>query len=205
MTPNATTPPSALDQLPPLMLPEAIGWWPLAPGWWIVIAATAFTLCALIYCAHRYYHRGRLRRATLKLAQQHWLAYEANPNTATYLVNMVQLIRRFCLHQYNQPPLTSSSGEPWLQQLDALTGSSLLNSHEGKRLLSIYQNTNLSDKAFNSTALTSAEKSNAISPAQLKQTHELIIQWLRKVPLHQRKTAYTITSTGAQTKSMQSC
>ena len=31
-----------------LHLPDAIGWWPLAPGWWIVIAVLAITALALL-------------------------------------------------------------------------------------------------------------------------------------------------------------
>ena len=37
------------EQIPlrDLHLPEAIGWWPLAPGWWVVIALVAGALFSM--------------------------------------------------------------------------------------------------------------------------------------------------------------
>ena len=39
-----------------LHLPEAIGWWPLAPGWWVELA---IVVVALGYGAWRMYKRWR--------------------------------------------------------------------------------------------------------------------------------------------------
>ena len=49
------------EQIPlrDLHLPEAIGWWPLAPGWWVVVALVAGGL----YYLFRLYLRTRARGA----------------------------------------------------------------------------------------------------------------------------------------------
>lgn len=37
---------AALEQLRDIRLPEPIGWWPLAPGWWALIAVAVLALAA---------------------------------------------------------------------------------------------------------------------------------------------------------------
>lgn len=174
-TSAATNANSALDQLPPLMLPDTIGWWPLALGWWLVIAVTITVVSLLTYAAYRHHRQGRLRRATQKLAKQYWSDYETHLDADAYLVQMVQLIRRFCLHQYNDALLIRSSGKQWLQQLDNLLDTPLLNNTNGELLLTIYQPPLSSDK----------KQQSVVSHAQLQQTHTLILRWLRQVPLTQ--------------------
>ena len=40
-------PTSLLDQLAPLRVPDPVGWWPLAPGWWLVIMLACVGLLLL--------------------------------------------------------------------------------------------------------------------------------------------------------------
>ncbi|MBN3561607.1 DUF4381 domain-containing protein [Aliamphritea spongicola] len=53
-----------LDLLRDISLPEAVSWWPLAPGWWLA-AGTVVTLLtgALVYL---YFHRRSLRYIALQ-------------------------------------------------------------------------------------------------------------------------------------------
>ena len=53
-----------LDLLRDISLPEAVSWWPLAPGWWLAAGtvATLFT-GALVYL---YFHRRSLRYIALQ-------------------------------------------------------------------------------------------------------------------------------------------
>ena len=56
-------PEQLLEQLAPLRAPDAIGFLPLAPGWWAVIAILAIALGTLLYLAFRRYQRAAYRRA----------------------------------------------------------------------------------------------------------------------------------------------
>ena len=48
-------------------LPEPISWWPLAPGWWILVGGL-LALAILGFLAWRFYARRQIRRAERALA-----------------------------------------------------------------------------------------------------------------------------------------
>ena len=45
-----------------LHLPEPVGWWPLAPGWWLLITIAVLGIGWLLLRALRRYRRGQARR-----------------------------------------------------------------------------------------------------------------------------------------------
>ncbi len=64
--------PSALE-LRDIHLPEPIAWWPLAPGWWFLVALVAAS--CVLSAAYIWYRRGAFRRALQRelaaIAAQH--------------------------------------------------------------------------------------------------------------------------------------
>lgn len=58
-------PQAVLDNLAPLRTPEAISWWPLAPGWWVLAILLVIVLTALVVLAWRRYQANRYRRMAL--------------------------------------------------------------------------------------------------------------------------------------------
>jgi hypothetical protein len=61
---------SPLDQLRDIHLPEPIGWWPLAPGWWILMIGGCLLLSWLINVFYRRYSAKLYRRQALKKLHQ---------------------------------------------------------------------------------------------------------------------------------------
>jgi len=55
-----------LDQLRDIHLPEPIGWWPLAPGWWILCIGGCCLLAWLSTVLYRRYSAKLYRRQALK-------------------------------------------------------------------------------------------------------------------------------------------
>ena len=49
-----------------LHLPEMIGWWPLAPGWWFLIVLAAAGLGYLLYQSFMKWRRNAARRVALR-------------------------------------------------------------------------------------------------------------------------------------------
>ena len=156
-----------LDQLPPLILPDAPGWWPPAPGWWVLAALVLiaiYLLCAAIY---RRYRANRLRRAAIDEANTLIARYHAETNDQQTLRDYNALLKRFCLQQFPALQCASLSGERWLAQLDQLVNETLFNSPAGRQLTSLYQ-----DNQFR-------------QPDDIRALHALVVQWLRKVDIDQ--------------------
>ncbi|MGB1439563.1 MAG: DUF4381 domain-containing protein, partial [Luminiphilus sp.] len=59
-------PTSLLDQLAPLRVPDPVGWWPLAPGWWLVIMLACVGLLLLARWLWQRRQHNRYRRLALK-------------------------------------------------------------------------------------------------------------------------------------------
>ena len=63
-------PQSIVSQLEPLRAPQAVGWWPPAPGWWVLALLLLAVLAALGRWAWRVHRRGApLRQARARLAE----------------------------------------------------------------------------------------------------------------------------------------
>ena len=54
-----------LAQLAPLRVPESIGWWPVAPGWWIIFALAIAGLLLIARWIQQRHRRAHYRRAAL--------------------------------------------------------------------------------------------------------------------------------------------
>ncbi len=130
--------PSPLDQLADIHLPGNVSWWPLAPGWWILLALLIIAIaCVFLWRRHQRQQYYRV------IAQQELAAiyarYQQSQDAAAYLHALSVLLRRTALTAYPQRFNASIKGTGWLNWLDAVCpasnakfssaiGESLLNS-----------------------------------------------------------------------------
>jgi hypothetical protein len=108
------------EQIPlrDLHLPEFIGWWPPAPGWWLLLACAAIGIGFLL----RRYLRSRAHRA----ARRHALksldvllnGYEKDRNVVTFAAAVSELLRRTMLAYAPRSEVAGLTGESWLAWLD---------------------------------------------------------------------------------------
>jgi len=63
-------PQDPLANLNPLRQPELISWWPLAPGWWLLLAIVLLGLSALVYFLIRRHRDNAYRRRALQQLQR---------------------------------------------------------------------------------------------------------------------------------------
>lgn len=135
--------PDGLDpgtlQLRDIHLPEPISWWPLAPGWWISLAAIILIVAA-VFIARKIYLGKQLRRdinSELELIKQQYQQLENKPQLARALSI---LLRRANISFYPQSNIAGLTGEQWLQHLDSTNSKPLaeqaFQSETGKVLLS---------------------------------------------------------------------
>ena len=79
-----------LDQLRDIHLPEAIGWWPLAPGWWLLIILVCLGLITLA----RLFLRRRQASAYRRQALQKLAIISANEHPQRRLRALFELLKR---------------------------------------------------------------------------------------------------------------
>ena len=70
-------PQDPLAALHPLRTPEPIGWWPLAPGWWVLLVAVVLLAALAVYLARRHYRRNAYRRVAMLQLQHSLQAFQS--------------------------------------------------------------------------------------------------------------------------------
>ncbi len=110
-----TEPPTSLDRLNDLVVPPPAPWWPLAPGWNIVLVAALLTLLAFLYRAFKHWRANAYRRAAL-----HELATLDSPT------EIAALLRRTALAIAPREIVAEKTGTAWLDWLTALCNEPML-------------------------------------------------------------------------------
>src|SRR5215207_6689793 len=104
-------------------LPGAIGWWPPAPGWWLLAALALAGLAA--YAVH--YYRGRHKRVALRALTRVRTALEQGAEPVACLQHVSTILRRFAMTSLAAPCANETHaivdvpgliGERWLEYLD---------------------------------------------------------------------------------------
>lgn len=73
-------------------VPESVAWWPLAPGWWLLLAVMLLVVCVLVWLRWRRYRVVSLQT----LARQHFdTVIAVTPaDSSTRFTELVLLLRR---------------------------------------------------------------------------------------------------------------
>ncbi len=101
-----------------LHLPEAIGWWPLAPGWWLLIALLLLGLALAARASFRRHRRNAARRAALAELARLKSAWDADRNSAALAAAVSDLLRRAMLAYAPRHEVAGLTGRAWLEWLD---------------------------------------------------------------------------------------
>ncbi len=93
MTPLTPEQQAALEKLRDIRLPEPIGWWPLAPGWWALIAvALLIVLATAVWSILR-----RRTRRFAALRELDGLRAQLQTGDGTVAADLAALVRRVAL------------------------------------------------------------------------------------------------------------
>ena len=108
------------EQIPirDLHLPETIGWWPLAPGWWVLIALFAIWCSYKLYRAYRKWQWNAARRLALAELARVKSEFAGGSDAVTLAIQLSELTRRAMLAYAPRDEVASLTGERWLQWLD---------------------------------------------------------------------------------------
>ena len=99
-------PEDLIQQLAPLRTPDPIGFWPLAPVWWVVIGLLVIALSFLCFQLLKRYQRNSYRREALK-----WLSELQEANSDVQALSGA--LKATALNAYDATSVASLSDESW--------------------------------------------------------------------------------------------
>lgn len=105
--------PTSLQNLNDIVLPEAAGWWPLAPGWYVLFGLLLVILAWFAYTSVRRWINNRYRRVALQQLQLLTEDIRNTDNRDTGLRQIPVLLKRTALSVYPRSQLASLTGGNW--------------------------------------------------------------------------------------------
>ncbi len=107
-----------LAQLKDIHLPEPVSWWPLALGWYLLIALVLLLVLCLTYRAYKRYRYALAKKQALVLLATYQAHYEKERNVPLTSARISELLRRVALVYFPREQVASLHGEAWLQFLN---------------------------------------------------------------------------------------
>jgi hypothetical protein len=111
-----------LAQLHDIVLPQAISWWPLAWGWWLLLALILGVVLSIIFFRQRTIKRNQYRREAVQELTDIFLRYQEDKKQedrqiARLLQQVNILLRRTAMSAQPQNYPVDIQGRDWLQWL----------------------------------------------------------------------------------------
>lgn len=101
-----------------LHLPEVGGWWPLAPGWWVLIALVAVAAGWLLWKQFRRWQANAARRNALRQVALIRREFNEGADAALLGKQLSELLRRGMLAYAPRGEVAGLTGDNWLHWLD---------------------------------------------------------------------------------------
>lgn len=133
-TPDQPMQGTSLDLLHDLSMPQEFGWWPPAPGWYVVILVIITAIAIWLFQAFARYRAGAYRRAALReLESLHDQA------------SIAELLRRTALVVTPRSVIADLTGGQWLEWLESCSSSPMPDSVKAQLIQGVYQQTDQRD------------------------------------------------------------
>ena len=120
-----------------LHLPDPVGWWPLAPGWWFVLMLVAAGLAYIALMAVKKWRHNAPRRFALRQLARYEGEYLEHRNPVTLGKQLSELLRRSMLAYAPRDLVAGLTGDAWLQWLDGGMALPYFHTQGGKSLLEL--------------------------------------------------------------------
>ncbi|MCW8957213.1 MAG: DUF4381 domain-containing protein [Gammaproteobacteria bacterium] len=100
-------------------LPDAVSWWPPAPGWWLLLVLMII-LAVLLAKLIRYLKQPKPNRLALAEFKQIKTQFQQQQNHQQLARDLSALLRRIGLTYYSREQVASLTSHNWQQQLNGL-------------------------------------------------------------------------------------
>jgi len=117
--------PASLSNLNDIVLPAKISWWPLAPGWYVLIALLSLALLWWLWQAWQNWKHNRYRRQSLQELAQIQSELKNNNTAATAILKIPALLKRTALAAYPREQIAGLSTQDWFKFLNRTTPTPL--------------------------------------------------------------------------------
>jgi hypothetical protein len=107
---------ASLQNLNDIVVPSAVPWWPLAPGWYVLAVAAVLVLAVFAVLGWRRWRKNRYRRQALAELN------EIREGEAGALQQLPALLKRVALSAWPRDSVAALSGTPWHIFLDDSAG-----------------------------------------------------------------------------------
>jgi hypothetical protein len=115
-------------------LPEAVSWWPPAPGWWFLAALALLIVAGLSWLRSQRRRRHHASRLAFRELAQLRAAWQVDADGLALLRGLSQLTRRFCLARFPADRPGGLYGDAWLTYLAAKSAEPAFVDGVGRRL-----------------------------------------------------------------------
>ena len=113
-----------LNQLRDISEPSPIGFWPLAPGWWILSVLIILVVVASVFLFKKYKQQRAWKIEALREFDKLKIAYHNNPSNSRQ-ANIVALIKRSVATAYRTPNCLAWPAEYWRHFVKEEAGTAL--------------------------------------------------------------------------------
>lgn len=107
-----------LARLQPLREPDLIGWWPPAPGWWILGVLALVSLGFMGWWIWRWRRRNAYRRQALRQLRSIEQDYLEHNDLTRCIPEVNALLKSAALYAFPRREIAAASGESWLEFLN---------------------------------------------------------------------------------------
>ncbi len=174
-------------QMADIIEPAAISYWPIAWGWWLLIACAIGLITVMIIAAIKHHRNNRYRTLALNALQD--ISNKAQQNAQQQAQQLMQLSKQVALHAYphHRHTIVKAHGDEWLQWLNTTTATPLFTHKDAQQWqcalyapASIQTSSNPAliallqqwvKRHYSASALNKANKENINSSRKMEEQH----------------------------------